>query len=420
MSRTPNPSPKPYVAKDGTRTWRVPFRMDGLYTSETFATFDEAMTFCADARDFKSYRTAVARLEERRRQADNGPSGPTLATVFEEFVAWKAQRVRSSRTVEEYRRYFEAVGPTLGGRPVDTITEADVQRWVEGQTAGTVAPKVQGRGAERTLVPVSAKTIANRHGMLHAVFAFAASPARRYCATNPCASTELPKRRKGAPKGLRPAEWQALHAALQQVNPDGADLALALYATGARFGEITALSTFDVEDDGELVTLSIGHVIRREAGNRFRRVEDTKSEAGFRTVTVDAHASAMFRRRVAGAKAGALADQPHIRLIFANREGRVWLPVTFRAGAWMPALELASLSRHPTPHWLRHTHVAEMLASGADLPELQRRLGHESITTTIDTYGRMGREVDRDLLARFAHRSAPAQIEGTVVPGELA
>lgn len=40
-------------------------------------------------------------------------------------------------------------------------------------------------------------------------------------------------------------------------------------------------------------------------------------------------------------------------------------------------------------HDLRHTHVAWLVAGGAPLPNIQARLGHESITTTIDTYGHL-------------------------------
>ncbi|HLM23353.1 MAG TPA: tyrosine-type recombinase/integrase, partial [Propionibacteriaceae bacterium] len=40
-------------------------------------------------------------------------------------------------------------------------------------------------------------------------------------------------------------------------------------------------------------------------------------------------------------------------------------------------------------HDLRHTHVAWLIAGGAPLPHIQARLGHESITTTIDTYGHL-------------------------------
>jgi integrase len=40
-------------------------------------------------------------------------------------------------------------------------------------------------------------------------------------------------------------------------------------------------------------------------------------------------------------------------------------------------------------HDLRHTHVAWLIVGGAPLPHIQARLGHESITTTIDTYGHL-------------------------------
>jgi len=40
-------------------------------------------------------------------------------------------------------------------------------------------------------------------------------------------------------------------------------------------------------------------------------------------------------------------------------------------------------------HDLRHTHVAWLVAGGAPLPNIQARLGHESITTTIDTHGHL-------------------------------
>lgn len=405
MPRRPNPKPKKRVAKNGRVTWFVPYTLDGVETSETFATNADALDFCADARDF-GYRVAVNRLQQRI--AGIAPSGPTVAAVFAEFAAWKRPRVRSSRTVEDYEAVYRlAIESTFGNRPIDSVSDADVQRWVDGMIAGRVAPKANGD-------PVGTKSIIGRHGLLHSVFAYAHAPARGYITTNPCVGTDLPKKRKGMPKGLRVGEWAALHAALGQVDPDAADLALALYSTGARWGEVTALQTFDIEDDGVTVTLNIGHVIRRVAGGKFERVEDTKSEAGFRRVTVDVDASIMFRRRVNAAPRGGL--------VFTNRAGRMWVPSTFRT-SWAKAVELANLSRWPTPHWLRHTHVAEMLNAGAKLPDLQRRIGHESIQTTLDVYGRMDREVGTDVLATFAARrraaSGPAPVAGPVIVGEI-
>jgi hypothetical protein len=55
-------------------------------------------------------------------------------------------------------------------------------------------------------------------------------------------------------------------------------------------------------------------------------------------------------------------------------------------------LMTAVAAEHIAPfrfHDLRHTHVAWLIAGGAPLPHIQARLGHESITTTIDTYGHL-------------------------------
>jgi integrase len=54
---------------------------------------------------------------------------------------------------------------------------------------------------------------------------------------------------------------------------------------------------------------------------------------------------------------------------------------------------MAGLSARGVPafrfHDLRHTHVAWLVAGGVPLPQIQARLGHEPITTTIDTYGHL-------------------------------
>jgi site-specific recombinase XerD len=402
MSRRPNPTPIPYTARDGTRTWRIRYRLDGRNSTETFDTKREAQDFGADIRDFGPIE-AVKRLTERDRPAHHGP---TLDDVFTQFIAWNTSRVKSSRTIEEYEHQWAVIAPAIGAhRPIDDITEDDVQRWVDAMTAG----KVGARTVKGKHTPLSPKTIANRHGLLHSVFKYAAARGQRYIATNPCTETELPKRRRGMPKGLRPGEWAALHAALCQIDPDAADLALALYASGARFGEITALETWSVEDDGRRVTLTIDHVNRRMAGGRYEIVEDTKSEAGFRRVQIGAGASAMIRRRVLAAGQGGL--------VFTNRHGRVWLHTTFYT-SWDRAVEVANLSRRPTMHWLRHTHVQELLDRGLPLQVVQARVGHENISTTIGTYARLQRGAPVDVLDSL---DLTPQIEtGPTITGELA
>jgi site-specific recombinase XerD len=102
----------------------------------------------------------------------------------------------------------------------------------------------------------------------------------------------------------------------------------------------------------------------------------------------------MVRGRVARARPGSL--------VFTTKNGAAWHHPHFRSRAWEPAVDVANLARRPTPHWLRHTHVGWMVLAGASLPELQSRIGHASIKTTIDVYGRMVTDVSPVALDAFA------------------
>jgi integrase len=98
----------------------------------------------------------------------------------------------------------------------------------------------------------------------------------------------------------------------------------------------------------------------------------------------------------------------------------MWRHGNFRARAWVPACNVANLTPLPKIHGLRHLHVAEMIREGATLPQIRVRLGHESITTTLNTYGMLVEEVGDDVLERFAaRRDQPVVVGGTVIRGEL-
>jgi integrase len=136
-------------------------------------------------------------------------------------------------------------------------------------------------------------------------------------------------------------------------------------------------------------------VLRRNAAGEHVIVEDAKSEAGVRRVKLDAETSAMICRRMARVDGDGL--------VLTTRTGHGWHNNNFRDRYWNPAVTAANLARKPTPHWLRHTSVAWLVMTGkVSLPEIQRRIGHESIQTTINVYGRMIDDVSPEALDAFA------------------
>jgi len=51
------------------------------------------------------------------------------------------------------------------------------------------------------------------------------------------------------------------------------------------------------------------------------------------------------------------------------------------------AAGLVPIGKRPNIHDLRHTHASWLIHAGGPLPFVQACLGHEKITTTVDTYG---------------------------------
>jgi integrase len=76
---------------------------------------------------------------------------------------------------------------------------------------------------------------------------------------------------------------------------------------------------------------------------------------------------------------------------------------------------------------LRHTAVALAIAEGAHPKAIQARLGHASITTTLNTYGHLFPSLDVELAERLGDVRADALAarlrhaeDGDVVPIEAA
>lgn len=417
--------PKPTHRKraDGSDCWRVRFQLNRTTTSATFDSERAAEKFCTLVDTVGPVR-ALELLDEGTVPVDAAP-GRTMDAVFERYMGWKSRKnkrgeyvgkVKTDRTLADNRRdYANWLQPWFGDRDIDTITEVDVAQWIEA---------MEGR--------LSAKTIADRHSLLHQIYKWASSGSRAITVNDPCRVTELPARTKRQPKGLKPAEWALLHQAAHEVDPDAADLLLFFVASGWRWSEATALAVWEVElDEHGRVFVNMGRVVRRNAAGEHVIVADAKSLAGERRIKMGAAAGEMLLRRIDGKR----PDD----LVFTSGSGGRWSYSHFSGNIWHRAkgakakrvriLERAQelgLERadQVTLHWLRHTHVGMLILGGnVSLPEIQRRVGHASINTTINVYGRMVDDVSDDALealdAMLGVGQPPAAVEGPVVAGEI-
>ncbi|MDQ3662848.1 MAG: site-specific integrase [Actinomycetota bacterium] len=73
---------------------------------------------------------------------------------------------------------------------------------------------------------------------------------------------------------------------------------------------------------------------------------------------------------------------------------------SFRSSHWLPATRKAGLEGVRF-HDLRHSAVALAIAQGAHPKEIQARLGHSSITTTLNVYAHLFPSLDEQLANRM-------------------
>lgn len=398
----PNPLPKTH--KDGSVIYRVRYRHGGRSTCETFYDLGRAQWFC-DQIELHGVRFALRALADL--QADRGEiedNCPTLDVVAGEFWEWKRPYMRSDVGIDHYKASYERhISPTLGRMPVDSISPEDVAAWVELMVTGKI-----GNTRTKKPKPLHPKTIRGQHALLHQIMDYACHPRRSYCATNPCkAKVDLPERIKPTPKGLMPMQWQALDRALRQTDADAADLAAFLIGSGWRIGEGMALPAYAVEDYGadQPMWVTMDQVARKGKGVTTIAKLEGKAQMSMRRIKLDGDTAAVVRRRMVGKGPG--------DLVFTRADGTPWQHHNFRH-ALNKATDAAGLP-HVTAHWLRHSHVVWLAMSGTPLPELQKRIGHADISTTLGVYGRAIGDVSVDVLDRFAamRDSQPTrQLEG--------
>jgi integrase len=148
--------------------------------------------------------------------------------------------------------------------------------------------------------------------------------------------------------------------------------------TGMRCGELLGLQWADI--DLKAGSLSVRRTLLELNGNLS--FGEPKSAAGKRSIRLPAMVTAALWDHKARMMQEGHGANP---LVFVTGEGTPYYRSDLRRHAWLPLLKLAEL---PTIrfHDLRHTSATLLLGEGIHPKIVQERLGHSTVTLTLNTY----------------------------------
>lgn len=374
--------------QDGTLTYRVRFRHGTnkttgkpRNTSETFLVKSQAERF---VRLLELLGPAGA-LEQMYAD-DQGDAIPTLSEYADKHIASLTRITEGTRT--KYRSIFASNwAGTLGYMRLNQIDRHNIGAVINQQVAA-------GK---------SDKTIANAHGLLAGILNGAVIDG--LIARSPSHGIKLPRNTdhdKAEHRYLTRPEYAVLRMAMHAHFRPLLDM---LIGAGIRWGEAEALRVGDI--DPRAGTVSISRAAKWDGSKSVRQIGPTKTRKGRRTIRVNDY--------VIASVLPLLADRRRDDLVFTMPRGGQLRHATFHGRYWTPAIQSAGLDEPRLRiHDLRHSFASWQLAAGTPIYVVQYRLGHESIQTTVDTYGHLLPDSQDGAVEAMA--AAFAEIQAMSVP----
>lgn len=373
-----------YTKKDGSKAY-----MFNLYLGTDPVTGKQRRTTRRGFRTMAEAKTALSRLELE--VMENGlPTSKRKIMTFEEvYKLWFEQH---KATVKESSAYIHntiikvQVLPYFGTLRVDKIDTAYCQKQVNR--------------IFKTL-----KNYNSAINLIRRIFDYA--KVMKQIKTNPMNDVIIPKKRKTLDDTDKPVNFytkeqlRTFLETLKEHAPYQMYVAFRVMAfTGMRKGELAALKWSDV--DFENGTISINKTVAFNNAGKFH-IQTPKTRKSIRTISIDDTTLIALKTwknelRKELFKQGQNIDKGD-GFIFHTQKGNFIIKYIDK---FLPSF-LKKYNLPPIkPHGFRHTHASLLFESGASIKEVQDRLGHENIKTTMDIYTHVTKSAREKTAEKFA------------------
>ena len=313
-------------------------------------------------------RAALLQLQNDLENEDEIKKEITVEEISEKWLKEYSETVQDSTYIKTSRNFKNHIYPALGDKKIATITPLQMQEQVNEWSRKLV----YGRKLK---------------GLMNNVFKYAIR--HGYIDNNPVDSVVATTRKKvdGKSDFYNKDELKSFMKLVAKTEDLEKMVLFRLLAfTGARKGEILALEWQDWNDN----TLNINKAITRGFGGE--EIGSTKTASSKRLISLDQTTQDILKEWK--------EKNPGAKYIFENEFGK---PIpTSLPRKWLLSILKDSKLRPIKIHGFRHTHASLCFDAGMTLKQVQYRLGHTDLKTTMNVYTHITTQAKDDIGERFA------------------
>ena len=313
-------------------------------------------------------RAALLQLQNDLENEEEIKKETTVKEISEKWLEEYSETVQDSTYIKTSRNFENHIYPALGDRKIGSITPLQMQEQVNEWSRKLV----YGRKLK---------------GLMNNVFKYAIR--HGYIDSNPVDSVVATTRKKvdGKSDFYNKDELKSfMKLVVKTEDLEKIVLFRLLAFTGARRGEILALEWKDWNDN----TLDINKAITR--GFAGEEIGNTKTVSSNRLISLDKKTKNLLKKWK--------KQNPDTRYIFENEFGK---PIpTSLPRKWLLSILKDSKLRPIKIHGFRHTHASLCFDAGMTLKQVQYRLGHTDLKTTMNVYTHITTQAKDDIGERFA------------------
>ena len=309
---------------------------------------------------------------------------------FSEFTEiWKRDYGSKELAPSTYKRYCRMLEtrllPYFGHFYVNKIKPTDIMQFYDLLSKDTQLVRKKDNDGNKTLKPLSGKTILEHHRLLRAMLHKAVY--WQVIVSNPAERVQPPKAKKPKRKYYDDDQCKILLENLEQLDEEQIKYKTAIILTvftGVRLGELMGLEWNDIDFRNGIVSINRSSQYLADTGV-FTKVP--KTESSIREIAIpDFVISLLEEYKLWYEEQNSLYGELWINSnrLFVQADGKPMHPSTiskwfvkFIGQIGLPVINF---------HGLRHTNATLLIAQNIDVAVVAARLGHAQITTTFNFY----------------------------------